>query len=33
VQSVKAFVEKRDFRTKKEARPDGTYDIKFESYG
>lgn len=33
VQSVKAFVESRDFRTKKEARPDGGYDIKFESYG
>lgn len=33
VQSVKAFVESRDFRTKKEARPDGSYDIKFESYG
>ena len=33
VQSVKAAVESRDFRTKKEARPDGSYDIKFESYG
>jgi len=33
VQSVKSFVESRDFRTKKEARADGTYDIKFESYG
>lgn len=33
VQSVKAAVESRDFRTKKEAREDGSYDIKFESYG
>ncbi len=33
VQSVKSFVEARDFRIKKEARPDGSYDIKFESYG
>lgn len=33
VQAVKAAVESRDFRTKKDAREDGSYEIKFESYG
>lgn len=33
VQSVRDAVESRGFRVKKEAREDGSYDIKFESYG
>ncbi len=33
VDAVRTAVESRGFRTKKEARDDGSYDIKFESYG
>ena len=33
IDSVKEVLASRDFRTKKEARDDGGYDIKFESYG
>ena len=31
--SVKSVLESRDFRTPKEKREDGSYEIKFESYG
>lgn len=33
VQAVRAAAESRDFRTRKDAREDGSYDIKYESYG
>ena len=33
IQAVKSVLESRDFRTPKEARDDGSYEIKFESYG
>lgn len=33
IDSVKEVLANRDFRTKKDAREDGGYDIKFESYG
>ena len=33
IQAVKSVLQSRDFRTPKEAREDGSYEIKFESYG